>query len=91
MTTPNDSEMLTYIIDKLSSTYIYIFNRGTVCIKSREDIIKLMEGTNRMTIVDFYLNKECPDCGEPIPDDMVDGGSCEICGHVFCYPREDDD
>ena len=30
-----------------------------------------------------YTDGECPDCGDPIPDDMVDGGECSNCGHVF--------
>jgi hypothetical protein len=30
-----------------------------------------------------YDNGACPDCGESIPDDVVDGGECKNCGHVF--------
>lgn len=35
-----------------------------------------------------FLNGECPDCGEPIPDDAVSGEECSNCGHVFWH---DDD
>ena len=30
-----------------------------------------------------YSYAECPDCGEGIPDDAVDGSPCGNCGHVF--------
>jgi len=30
-----------------------------------------------------YEDGVCPDCGEPIPDDAVDGVNCANCGHVF--------
>jgi len=30
-----------------------------------------------------YPNGECPDCTLPIPDDVVEGGECESCGHAF--------
>lgn len=29
------------------------------------------------------INGTCSDCGEKIPHNMADGGSCENCGHVF--------
>ena len=41
-------------------------------------------------IKDDYDNGECPDCYEDIPDDMVEGGECENCGHVF-YSEVNDD
>ena len=41
-----------------------------------------------MSIKDNYDEGECPDCGDPIPDDMVDGGECANCGHVFCENDE---
>lgn len=34
-------------------------------------------------IKDSYPNGRCPDCGEPIPDDVVSGQECKNCGHVF--------
>jgi hypothetical protein len=34
-------------------------------------------------IKDSYENGECPDCGESIPAEMVSGGECANCGHVF--------
>ena len=34
-------------------------------------------------IKDSYENGTCPDCREEIPDDVVEGGACSICGHVF--------
>lgn len=34
-------------------------------------------------IKDNYHYGECPDCGDDIPEDMVDGGECDNCGHVF--------
>ena len=33
-------------------------------------------------ILDQY-NNECPDCGDSIKLDVVDGDECENCGHVF--------
>lgn len=30
-----------------------------------------------------YPYGECPDCHEPIPDNIVDGEECPNCGHVF--------
>ena len=39
-----------------------------------------------------YENGECPDCGEDIPDDIVNGDKCANCGHVFYeYVPEDCD
>ena len=42
-----------------------------------------MFSSNKPLIKDCYTDQECPDCGDPIPDDMVDGGECKNCGHVF--------
>ena len=44
-----------------------------------------------MSIKDNYENGECPDCGDPIPDDIVDGGECSNCGHVFYEEMKNDD
>lgn len=41
-------------------------------------------------IKESYENGKCPDCGENIPDDVVDGQECLHCGHVFCETRPDD-
>lgn len=30
-----------------------------------------------------YEGGVCPDCGESIPDDAVNGSECDNCGHVF--------
>ncbi len=30
-----------------------------------------------------YEDGVCPDCQEDIPDDIVEGGECSNCGHVF--------
>ena len=37
-----------------------------------------------------YNDGVCPDCDTGIPEDVVDGQSCENCDHVFCLPRDDD-
>ena len=42
------------------------------------------------TIKNSYPNGQCPDCGEEIPDDVVDEQSCENCGHVFFEERGND-
>jgi hypothetical protein len=34
-----------------------------------------------------YQKGECPDCGDPIPDDCIHGQSCKNCGHVFYLPN----
>lgn len=36
-------------------------------------------------VKDHYEKEECPDCGEPIPNDAVEGGQCENCEHVWSY------
>jgi hypothetical protein len=38
-----------------------------------------------------YPNGECPDCGDPIPDDATDGDECKNCGHVFVMQSQQDD
>ena len=40
-------------------------------------------------IKDSYPNNECPDCGQDIPDDVVEGDECSNCSHVFYMPTED--
>lgn len=34
-------------------------------------------------VKDNYPGGVCPDCGKPIPDDLVPGQECTNCGHVF--------
>jgi len=34
-----------------------------------------------------YVDAQCPDCGEDIPADAVDGSECSNCGHVFSVER----
>lgn len=41
-------------------------------------------------IKESYQDGQCPDCGETIPDDVVDGQACLHCGHVFYEERPDD-
>src|SRR5579872_6264961 len=31
----------------------------------------------------LYEDGECPDCGDPIPDNAVEGDNCGNCEHVF--------
>lgn len=38
---------------------------------------------NSNAVRNSYPNKECPDCGENIPYDVIDGEECENCGHIF--------
>ena len=38
-------------------------------------------------IKDSYPDGICPDCSLDIPDNMVDGGECINCGHIF-YSEE---
>jgi len=42
-------------------------------------------------IRESYEGSVCPDCGEEIPTDVVNGKACENCGHVFVDPRLNDD
>ena len=37
------------------------------------------------SVKDAYPYGECPDCHEPIPDNIVEGGECPNCGHVFNF------
>lgn len=39
-------------------------------------------------ISDLYPLGECPDCGDDIPDDAVDGTGCIHCGHVFAVSTQ---
>ena len=42
-------------------------------------------------IRESYEDSVCPDCGEDIPTDVVNGQACENCGHTFVDPRLNDD
>jgi rubredoxin len=42
-------------------------------------------------IKESYPNGVCPDCGETIPDDVVNGQACANCEHVFIEERPDDE
>jgi len=42
-------------------------------------------------ILDAYTEQECPDCGEPIPEDASRGSECSNCHHVFWAERESDE
>ena len=42
------------------------------------------------TIKDGYPDGVCPDCGEEIPDDAMEGEECCNCGHVFWDTLDDD-
>ena len=50
-----------------------------------------MNKLNVNIIKDSYSNGKCPDCGEPIPDNVTEGQECKNCEHVFCSPRDCDD
>lgn len=39
----------------------------------------------------LYENGECPDCGDMIPNNVVEGDACAGCGHVFYEQHPDDD
>jgi len=47
--------------------------------------------TESEKIKDAYVLGICPDCQVPIPDDIVEGGECFNCGHVFWLNYPDDD
>lgn len=55
----------------------------------------MIQPTNVVVGVNYvklaYEDGVCPDCDTGIPDDVVDGQSCENCPHVFGLPRPDDD
>ncbi len=36
--------------------------------------------------MDSNDTEECPDCGDPLPDD--ESGECDNCGHVFNYDED---
>jgi len=38
-----------------------------------------------------YEGGNCPDCGEPIPDDATFGDGCENCEHVFVWGHDEGD
>lgn len=37
-----------------------------------------------------YEDGVCPDCGEEIPESVVEGMDCTSCGHVFNAVAADD-
>jgi len=43
-----------------------------------------------MSLKDSYVNGECPDCGQDIPDNVQEGNICSNCEHVF-LPGTDKD
>jgi hypothetical protein len=47
--------------------------------------------TESELIIMSYDNAKCPDCGEDIPTDVVDGQACKNCEHIFCVPQPTDD
>ena len=49
---------------------------------------KRVPGLNPVKLA--YADGVCPDCDTGIPEDVVDGQSCENCDHVFCLPKPDD-
>ena len=57
--------------------------------KKIESIKKEME--RRKTIKNSYNEGECPDCGEPLPEEICDGYECVNCGHFFISPKFDGD
>jgi hypothetical protein len=59
--------------------------------KLLKDTIKANhEMTESEKIKDAYIDGECPDCHDPIPDDIVEGGECVNCGHVFWLDDSDE-
>jgi hypothetical protein len=46
--------------------------------------------TESEQIKDAYVDGVCPDCQDPIPDDIVEGGECINCGHVFWLDDSDE-
>jgi len=50
----------------------------------------MKQPTESQRIRKSYPDEECPDCGEPIPKNVVDGQACKNCGHVYYLPREND-
>lgn len=42
-------------------------------------------------IIASYEDGVCPDCGETIPVNVVNGSQCDNCEHVFYLPRPTDD
>jgi hypothetical protein len=55
---------------------------------SRQQEKPMPKKPNLTALQESYSYAECPDCGEGIPDDAVDGSSCENCGHVFWIERK---
>lgn len=50
--------------------------------------IEYIKGRN---VKSQYKGGKCPDCGEEIPDDAIDGEDCSNCGHIFYLEREDNE
>ena len=49
---------------------------------------KVVNFDESQAVRDSYEDGECPDCGLPIPENVVDGESCQNCSHIF-YIEED--
>ena len=43
------------------------------------------------SIKEGYIDEECPDCGEEIPEDVVSGQACKNCEHIFTDLVNDED
>jgi DNA repair exonuclease SbcCD ATPase subunit len=48
------------------------------------------EMTESEKIKDAYIDGVCPDCQEPIPDDVVEGEGCKNCSHSFWLDDSDE-
>jgi hypothetical protein len=65
-------------------TEIYGSDVGFECLEILTDHLEVA------VVADMYENQECPDCGRKIPLDAEEGEACFNCGHVFCFPRNND-
>ena len=54
------------------------------------DMSGALESSRHLVKAD-YEDGNCPDCGEPIPDDTMYGEACVNCSHVWNPVRGDDD
>jgi hypothetical protein len=53
------------------------------------DLIENTDKDTALLIIDNYDNGKCPDCDWKIRKDVVEGGECRNCGHVFYSSNED--
>ena len=49
----------------------------------------LIMSKNESSLIKTIYNNECPDCGDSISENVLNGDQCENCGFIFWLETED--